>query len=191
MIGAVIVAGFGAGIGADRQLEFLRGFFHGGIESGALRAAHFHFFGNADGRQVVIVQIENRLGGQLRGVFAKIFGAEQALLFGSDSGKKDGTRRRGLGAGPDATQFQQDAAARGVVRRAVKNVRARRLGFVDAEMIVVRGVENCLALFAWIGSFDHGQYVARSERVNGTDNVRLQIDGQRNRLEIAGLRLLK
>ena len=38
---------------------------------------------------------------------------------------------------------------------------------------------------------DHAENVARSERVNGTDDVCLQIDRQWNRLEIARLRLLE
>ena len=145
MVGAVIVAGFGSRVRPNRQIELLRGFFHRRIEGGSLRADDFHFLGNTDGRQIVIVQIENRLRRKLRGMLAQIFGAEQSLFFRSDSCEKNGTRRSRLGCCPDATEFEQDAAAGRVVRGTVINVRAGRLGFVDAEMVVVRGIQNGFA----------------------------------------------
>ena len=62
------------------------------------------------------------------------------MLFSGDGGEEDGARRRS-GGRPGLRDFQQDAAAGAVVDRAVVDVVAFGPG-VDAEVIVVRGVED-------------------------------------------------
>ena len=136
------MAGLGARIRANRQLELLRCFLYGGIERGPLRAADFDFFGDADGRQIVVIQIEDYAGSKQRRVFAEVLGAQQALLFRSDCRKEKGARRHRFCGGPDAREFEQNAAAGGIVRRAVIDVRAGWLGLIDAEVVIVRRVEN-------------------------------------------------
>jgi hypothetical protein len=106
MIGAVVVAGFGARVGADGEAETFRGGFDDGIEGGALGAGDFHVLGKADGSQGVIVEVHGNFRGGYRRMLAEIFGAEQALLFSGDAGEEDRARRRSRG-GPGLRDFQQ------------------------------------------------------------------------------------
>ena len=75
---------------------------------------------------------------------AQILRAKKALLLCRDRGEEHVVRRRlrRLRKGP--RHFQQNAAAGAVVGRAVVDVVALGVG-IDAEMIVVRGVENGVA----------------------------------------------
>ncbi len=77
----------------------------------------------------------------------KILRAEQALLFRGDGGKVDRVRRACGRLRKGAGQLKKDAAAGAVVGCAVVDVVAFCVG-VDAEVIVVRGVEHGLISFA-------------------------------------------
>ena len=146
VVGAVVMAGFGMRIRFDRQAILCGNFLHSGIESVALRAGNLDFFRIANRRKRVVVQIQGNFGRRNRWMFAEIFGAQQPLFFRSDRGEENRAWRGGFGSRPDARQFEQDAATGGVVNRAVIDVVALRAGFVDSEMIVVRGVQNRLGL---------------------------------------------
>ena len=76
---------------------------------------------------------------------AEILRAQQALLLGGDGGKVDMSCGGGCaGLRKGARHFEQNAAAGAVVGRTVVDVVALGVG-IDAEMIVVRGVENRVA----------------------------------------------
>src|SRR5580704_7391835 len=63
VIGAVVMTRFWVGIGANGEIIFFRELLDGGIESGALGTTDFHFFGNANWAESVVVQIEDGLDG--------------------------------------------------------------------------------------------------------------------------------
>src|ERR1700761_4970525 len=75
---------------------------------------------------------------------AEVLRAQQPLLFRRDGSKVNIVRRAlgGLRKGP--REFQQNSAAGAVIRRAVVDVVALRVG-IDTEMIVVRSVQNSVA----------------------------------------------
>src|SRR5882724_1811147 len=79
VVGAVIVPRLWMRVGLYGEVELFSDFFHFRIKRRSLRAADFHFFGNTDGRKRVVIQINDRLRGQLVEMLAQIFGAEQAL----------------------------------------------------------------------------------------------------------------
>ena len=77
--------------------------------------------------------------------------------------------------GPDAGEFEQNSAAGGVVHGAVVNLVAG-FGRVNAEMIVVRGVENGFAVFVGVGALQHGEHIARDEGAQLAGHVGFQMD---------------
>ena len=91
-------------------------------------------------------------------MLAEEFGAAQALFLGGDRGEQHGTLGALRGGGIGARHFQQDAAAGGVVHRAVVDVVARLLG-MDAEVVVMSAVEDGLILHPGIGAGQHGNHV--------------------------------
>ncbi len=148
MVGAVIAAGLRLWIGLDRQIEDFGNPLNCRPEVDALSAAQAYRARNPDGQHHVEVQIERNLACGNRRMHAEKLRAQQALLFGGDGGEVDRMRRPHWRLRKGARQFQKNAAAGAVVGRAVVDVVA--LGVrVDAEVVVVRGVENsliCLAL---------------------------------------------
>ena len=144
VVGAVVVAGFGVGVGDDGEVEAVGGGLDGGIEAGALGAGDGGFEGlTAEGLDVVVVEVEGDLAGGDGRMLAKVFGAEQALLLCGDGGEDDGVGRLAGHGGPDAGEFHEDGAAGGVVGGAVVDVVAGHAGD-EAEMVVVGGVEDGL-----------------------------------------------
>src|SRR5258705_10153548 len=63
MVGTVVVARFRMRVGLDCQLEIFGDLFDFWIKRSAFRTADFHFFGNTDGRERIVIQIDNRLYG--------------------------------------------------------------------------------------------------------------------------------
>ena len=127
VVGAVVMSRAGLRVGHDLEAEVLGGAFDRGIERGALSARNVHFFGHAQRRNVIVVQVEGDFLGRNRRMLAEEFGAAQTLLLGGDRGEVDGALRLLLGRSEDARDFQQDAAAGGVVLRAVVDVVARHV----------------------------------------------------------------
>ena len=122
----------GVGSGSSCKIEGLGDRLHRGPEVDALGSTQVHRAGNADGKQHVVVEIERDLSGRHRRMHAKILRAEQALLFGGDSGKVDSVRRRLRGLRKGAGHLKQNAAAGAVVGSAVIDVVALGVG-VDAR----------------------------------------------------------
>jgi len=123
-------------------------------------------------------------------MFAKILGAQQPLLLRRDRSKENRACRCGLRGAPSASNFQQDAAAGAIVNRAVIDVVAA-LRPINAEMIVMRRVEDRFSSFVVIGSLNHSQDVPRTERPQRAHHMRLQVYRQLDRLELPRLRLLE
>src|SRR5450631_2085 len=188
MVRTIVVAGFGMGIGADGLIEKFGHGLDDRIEGGALCARDFDFFRFANRGQPIVIQIEGNFSRGYRGMRAQVFGTEQALFLGGDCGEQDRAAYGGLGVGPVAGEFQQDAAAGGVVDGSIVNIVALQFRN-DAEMIVVGGVQYRFALELGVGARKHGDDVARDERPQFARDVRLQMYRQLYRFEVAGLRL--
>src|SRR5215469_2308612 len=122
-------------------------------------------------------------------MFAQVFGAEQPLLLCSDGGKQDRAPRLLRALAEGANQLEQDATTGGVVVRAVIDIVARHVG-ANAQVIVVRGVEDGLVFKLQVRAGQHTDNIVRLERANLAGDARLQFDIQRNGLEIARLRVL-
>ena len=71
----------------------------------------------------------------------QVLRAQQPLLFRRHRCKVNVVRRAYAGLRKGARHLQQNAAAGAVIRRAVVNVVALRVG-VDSQVIVVRAVES-------------------------------------------------
>src|SRR5271165_602478 len=93
VVRAVIVSCLGMRIGLDGQPVILGDFFDCRVKGSPFRAAHLYLLWYTDWPQRVIVQIEDGLCGELRGMFAQILRAEQPLLFGCNRSKQVGARR--------------------------------------------------------------------------------------------------
>jgi hypothetical protein len=90
VVGAVVAAGFGAGVGDDGEVEALWRWPGPGEEAGALGSVDVDLLRDADGQEHVVVDVEGDLGGGDGRVLAEVFGAEQALFFGGDGGEDYG-----------------------------------------------------------------------------------------------------
>ena len=97
MVGTVVAAGGGFGVGDDGEVEAFRGGFDGGEEGGALGSVDVDLCGDADGQDHVVVDVEGDLAGGDGWVLAEVFGAEEALFFGGDGGEDDGVGEFGAG----------------------------------------------------------------------------------------------
>ena len=84
------------------------------------------------------------------------------------------------------SQLQKNSASRGIVDRAVVNIVTGR-AFVDAEMIVVRGVENGFVVLVRLRASPHRQDVVRRERAHLAGNMRFQSHPQLHRPKIPRL----
>ena len=73
MIGAIVVAGFRQGVGANGQAIFLSGFFYLQVKGGSLGAADFYFFGVANGCDGVAIQILGNFSNGSCGMLAQEF----------------------------------------------------------------------------------------------------------------------
>ncbi len=93
VVGAVVAAGGGFGVGDDGEVEALGGGFDGGEEGGALGSVDVGLERDADGEDHVVVDVEGDLAGGDGWMLAEVFAAEEALFFGGDGGEDDGVWR--------------------------------------------------------------------------------------------------
>ncbi len=158
MVGAVEVSGFGVRVGADGEAELLGHGFNRGIEIVALGAGDFDFFGRAEGRDVIEIQVERHFPGGNGRMLAEIFGTEQSLLFCGHGRENHRATGAGLSLRENARQLQHDTAAGGVVAGAVVNVVSWHFG-ADAEVVIVRGVDDGFVFQFGIRAGEHADYV--------------------------------
>src|SRR6478672_775131 len=99
-------------------------------------------------------------------MLAEICRSDQPLLFGGDGREIDRTLRRGLCVRPHARHLEQQRASRCVVDRAVVDRVAAIVRTSDAEVIVMRGVDDGLVSEFWIATGELRDDVPGLERTN-------------------------
>ena len=92
-------------------------------------------------------------------MFAQVFRTEQALLFRGHRGKQNRPAGWQFILGPGAREFQQDAAAGGVIDGAVIDVVAFCVGH-DAQVIVVGGIHHRFIFVVGDHAGTHGEHIA-------------------------------
>src|SRR3974390_1104500 len=118
-------------------------------------------------------------------MFSEKFGTEEALFFRGNGCEKDRAGRHRLAAGPNTGELQENAATGGVVDGAVIDVVALWPGIVDAEVIVVRGVENSFGPTTGIRTIQTGHHIARVKGPNLAGDMRFQFYLELEGLEIS------
>ena len=173
------MAGHGVGIGQQGQIEGLGNCLNGRPEVDAVGAAQVYRKRNPDGQQHIVIEVEREFARGNGRVHAQILRAEQALLFRGDGRKIDIVWRALGGLRVGAGKLKENAAAGSVVGGAVVDVVALCV-WIDAEVVVVRAVENGLALgCAWHSANDVGAVVA----ANAALHMRAQLYRKFNSME--------
>src|SRR5207237_1046671 len=150
-------------IGNDADAHLLRDALRNWIERRALDSVHLHVANAADFRNRIEVEIERDASGRNARILSVVRGAEESLFFGGDGGEDDRAFRTRVRVRPHARHLHEETAAGAVVDRAVVDRVAGGVGFADAEVIVMRGVDDRFVAKFWIASFEFRDDVRRIE----------------------------
>src|SRR5579859_7971264 len=120
-------------------------------------------------------------------MLSQILRSEKPLLLSGHGREQYGAPWPASRRSEGTRNFQQDAASGGIIVGAVEDVVAGHIR-TDAEMIVVRGVENGFVGSLAVRAGQDGHYVIRFEVAHLAHHARLQPSAQIHGMEIAGLR---
>ena len=146
--------------------------------------------GTPSGRIMSKLRLSAVLPSGTSGFCGVVLRAEQPLLLRGDGEEEGGPLRlRRLGR-PRAGEFEQQAAAGGVVRRAVVD-RVAEDGPADAEVVPVGREDDGLRLERRVAALDHADDVVADDLLDAGRDVALQVDAERVRLEPLRVGLLR
>ena len=118
-------------------------------------------------------------------MLSEICGAEESLLLGGNGGEVHRSFWRRFRVRPHARHFQQDRAAGCIIDRTVVDRISAFIRAADAEMIVVRRVNDALVAKLRIAAGEFRDDVRRVERANRAGDCAGEFVSERDGFEIA------
>ena len=175
---------FGHGVGAFDDAHVFGGALDHGFERSVFGAEGDDVCKGIQHKDLVDVDVgdDGMLGDG--GIVGEIFGAEFAGFFAGDGDEEDRAARARIHARESLGDFENCCGAGSVVERAVVDGVAF-VGFADAEMIEMRGVDEIFAFEDGIAAFEFGDDVGTVEVFGFGDDVNFRGDGQREDGELS------